>query len=235
MQTKGILYYTDNKLDKEITRVVRSQILRVKGDMELVSVSLFPIKDFGKNIFLSLSRGPLTMFKQILTGLEAMTSEIVFFCEHDVLYPKEHFDFIPPSKETYYFDMNWWKVYASTGDAVTFEGKQLSGLCAYRNLLIKHYRARVERVEREGYNSRLTFEPGGHKRPRGIDDYPSEGYRSSVPMVDIRHSHNLTVFHGNMIKHPEGYPNKKFADEIPMWGKTKNQFRKFLAQVEERK
>ena len=50
------------------------------------------------------------MFKQILAGLEALDTDIVFFCEHDVLYYPSHFDFRPLKKDVIYYNTNVWKV-----------------------------------------------------------------------------------------------------------------------------
>lgn len=74
--TKGIIYYTDNRLDEEMNKKVRGQIF--KSGLPVVSCSLKPI-DFGKNIVLDLERGPVTMVRQILTALESSEAEYVFF------------------------------------------------------------------------------------------------------------------------------------------------------------
>ncbi|MBU2051242.1 MAG: glycosyltransferase, partial [Gammaproteobacteria bacterium] len=52
--TKGIVYYTDNRLDPEIMAACQRQIS--KSGLPIVSVSLKPI-DFGENIVLDLERG----------------------------------------------------------------------------------------------------------------------------------------------------------------------------------
>lgn len=234
MITKGLLYYTDNRLDSNIDRVVKKQLLKCSNDNELVSVSLSPI-DFGKNIVVPLTRCALTLFKQILAGLEASTADIIYFCEHDVLYPVERFNFVPTQDDLYFYDTNWWKVDSITGQALQFLSGQLSGLCAYRELLVEHYRKRVERVEQVGYHASLTYEPGGHKFPRGIDNYEQHFYKGNTPMVDIRHNYNLTRVKWNR----EDYRDQSFikdwklSDEVPWWGITKGRFNEFLKDVEE--
>lgn len=188
--TKGILYYTDNRLDG--TAIGMSvQYLLLETDLPITSVSLKPI-EFGHNIVLPLERGYLTMAKQILAGLEAMDTDVVFFCEHDVLYHHTHFDFVPPTRDLYYYNMNVWKVNAENGHAITYITKQLSGLCAYRDILIDHYRERVRRIEESGFTRAMGFEPGSHGRAERIDDRKSEEWRSEYPNVDIRHDKNLT-------------------------------------------
>lgn len=188
--TKGVLFYTDNEIDEKYAKPVRESI--IGGGLPVTSVSLKPL-DFGTNIVLPLERGYLTMAKQILAGLEAMKEDVVFFCEHDVLYHTSHFDFVPEKENVYYYNVNVWKVRATDGHALKVDDcRQLSGLCAYRTTLIKHYRERVRRIETDGFTRRMGFEPGTHNRKERVDDLQSEKWSSDFPNIDIRHEKNLT-------------------------------------------
>jgi hypothetical protein len=196
-------------------------------------VSLQPI-DFGRNITLpQLTRSYLTMFKQQLAGIEESNADIIFMAEHDVLYHPSHFDFRPPRKDLFYYDENRWHVDDKTGHALFYHAMSVSMMCAYRELLLEHYRARVERVEREGYSFRIGFEPGGHKFPRGIDNYGREPYWASLPSIDIRHKQNLTVSRWSK----EEFRNKRNlyawteAEEVPGWGRTKGEFQSILDKI----
>jgi glycosyltransferase involved in cell wall biosynthesis len=230
--TTSIIYYTDNQLDSKIMLKVQENLNRIKDSREIISVSLAPI-EFGKNFVLDLERGRLTMFRQILKALEESTADIIFFTEHDVLYHSSHFDFIPPRKDVYYYNSNVWKVDTKTGQALYYLTKQTSGLVAYRELLLEHYRKRVERVEREGYSNRMGYEPGIRKYPRGIDNFIAESFFSEFPNVDIRHGGNLTLsrWHQDQFKDKSTCTEWKMADEIPYWGPTKGRFDRFLEEA----
>lgn len=188
-EKKGIVYYTDNRLERGIAQACRQQLK--KAGLPIVSVSLEPL-DFGQNICLPLKRGYLTMFRQILAGLEASKAEVIFFAEHDVLYAPGFFDFVPPDPGRVYYNTNVWHVRASDGHALYYTAKRLSQLCAYRDVLIEHYRKRVERVEREGFSMRMGFEPGTHNRPERVDDLKSDAWAALLPNLDIKHALNLT-------------------------------------------
>lgn len=230
--TKGLVYYSDLRLDPAIASAVQRQLQAAAHGAPIVSVTLTPLA-FGENHVLPLERGHLTMFKQILAGLEALTTDVAFLVEHDVLYHPSHFDFTPTRGDVYYYNQNTWKVDAQTGRAVFYFCNQTSGLCASRTLLVEHYRARVARVEREGFTRAMGFEPGTHRPPRGIDDYPHEVRMSAYPNIDIRHTANLTQSRWS----PEQFRNKKFcqgwteADAVPGWGVTKGRFAAFLAEA----
>lgn len=188
-KTKGIVYYTDNRIDERILKWGQDQIK--KSNLPIVSVSLKPL-EFGKNIVLDMERGYITMFKQILTGLKALDTDVVFLCEHDVLYHESHFDFNPIRDDVYYYNMNSWITRTSDGFAVKYDQKSLSGLCADRKFLIKHFEKRIKICEEVGFSRAMGFEPGTHKRKERVDDFKAEGYLSEYPNIDIKHSKNLT-------------------------------------------
>lgn len=132
------------------------------------------------------------MFTQILTGLLELNTDLVFLCEHDVLYHPSHFDFVPPDLDKVYYNINTWKVDVGTGRAVTYVTKQTSGLCADRELLVEHYTKRLDLCRANGFTRRMGFEPGTHGRDERVDDLKSEVFVSLYPNIDLRHGHNLT-------------------------------------------
>ena len=229
--SKGICYYTDNQLDEKIAMACQTQLKKCVKEKYIVSASLKPMK-FGKNIHLPLERGYLTMFKQILAALEASTADIIFLAEHDVLYHPSHFQFFPPKKDVFYYNTNVWRVRENDGFAVrTADCRQASGLCAYRNLLLDHYRKRAKMVEglskkldEKEFNRfirHLGFEPGTHGRIKEFAGLRSERWESEHPNVDIRRGSAVTRSKWK----PEDYRNKRFAEgwqettDIPGWGK----------------
>ena len=187
--SKGIIYYTDNAVNLKLGDRVRKQIL--KAGLPIVSVSLKPMK-FGTNYVFKGERGYLSYNKQILRALEASSADIIYFCEHDVLYDTSHFDFTPPRKDVYYYDFNFWRVRASDRFAIHYDTHQVNLICAYRELLLQHYREKVKRIEATGFNMRMGFEPGCNRRHERIDEYKAESYHAKAPSLDIRHDKNLT-------------------------------------------
>lgn len=177
--SKGLIYYTDNRLDNlPIGPRVREELL--KANLPIVSCTLKPI-EFGKNIWLDMERGYQTMFRQILTCLLESDADIVYFCEHDVLYPKEHFDFTPPDKDKFYYDLNWWKV-GKRPLAVHWDAAQVSGLACYRKLAIDHYSDRLETFDPDNFDRK--FEPSV--------DTKYETWWADKPHIDVRGNWNLT-------------------------------------------
>ncbi len=179
--SRGIIYYYDNTLPTKLAKRVQDKI-KASG-LPIVSASLKPMDKMGKNFHVKMKRGAFTMFKQILTCLENSDSEIVFFCEADVLYHPSHFTFVPPRKDKFYYNLNVWKV-RKDGFTVAFDANQVAELCCYREHALSFYRQRVKEIEEKGFNR--SYEPGG----RNKDEY--ENWRSEFPNIDIRHETNMT-------------------------------------------
>ena len=222
----SVLYYTDNELDPKIMDLCQEKIKAGARNKRVVSVSLKPTP-MGENVVLPLERGYLTMAKQILVGLEKLDSDIVFFTEHDVLYHKSHFDFVPTKKDVFYYNTNVWRVRVDDGHGLYVDDlKQLSGLVAYRELLLEHFRKRVEILEgipaeqMKAYVLKMGFEPGTHNRKEKVDGHSSEGFKSRRPNIDIRHGKNLTPSRWNK----DQFRNEKYtrgwkeSTNIPGWG-----------------
>jgi glycosyltransferase involved in cell wall biosynthesis len=230
--SKGCVYYSDNRVEDLIFNAVQNQLDRAAKGLDIVSVTLKPIS-FGRNLVLPLDRGYLTMAKQILAGLEASTADVIFFTEHDVLYHPSHFEFIPPKKDVVFYNENVWKVDCITGRALFYYCRQLSGLCAYRETLLTHYRKRVDLIEKVGFSRKMGFEPGTHRRSERVDDLTSDSWMSTFPNIDIRHSTNLTPSRWKK----EQFRDQRYtrgwteADSVPGWGLTQGRFIDLLKEV----
>jgi hypothetical protein len=231
----GLLYYTCGLDNHLLESASRNTLISAKNGYELGCVSL-ERTDFGDwNIVVNAERGPLTMHRQILAGLERLKADVVFFCEHDVLYHPSHFDFTPPRKDTFYYNVNVWRVRASDGHAVkTTDCKQLSGLCCWRETAIEHYRKRVERIEREGFSRKNGYEPGTRHLPNGYDDSRADSWVSAFPNLDIRHGGTATGNHWT----PESFRNQKYAagweetdGVIPGWPKVAGRVEEVLKEL----
>lgn len=223
--TRGIIFFTDNRLKLKIAHRVQRQLKKISKTkhIPIVSASLKKMTFGDKNIhFPHLKRGYLAMFKQILGALENSTADIIFFAEHDVLYHPSHFDFTPPKKDIFYYNQNWWRLRSTDGFAVHWNANQVSGLAAYREHLLKFYRKRFQEVEQNGYKSKMGFEPGGRNSKLTC------AWKSKYPNVDIKHGRNVSKNKWSLADFRDKTTSKNFmtAKEIPGWGKTEDLIKK---------
>jgi hypothetical protein len=234
--SKGIIYYTCNTHDPIIEEACRIQLRKAAGDKKIVAVSLNQPIEFGDvNIQVDGQRGPVMMHQQIMEGLKACDTDIVFLCESDVLYHPSHFDYFPTRKDGYFYNTNVWRLRYEDGHALYVDDcKQVSGMSAYRETLIQQYEKRLSILADDRELSRKTgYEPGTHKRDPRVYDYDAEGWKSSSPNIDIRHGDTLTSNRWSK----DQFRNQKFtegwteSDEVPDWGKTKGRFIEFLGEL----
>ena len=230
------LYYTCNSHDPTLELAARNNLKRSTNGHEVGCVAL-QRTDFGDwTIVLDREKSGGTMHYQILAGLERSAADYVFLCESDVLYHPSHFDFIPPDDSIFYYNTNVWRVRYQDGHAVrTSALQQVSGICASRQLLLEHYRKRVELIEANGGQfdiKRMAYEPGTRGK---FGDERVENWQSPYPNIDITgHGNTLTVPHFSI----DSFRNKKYAegweetdDEIPGWGKLSGRIQEFLNQL----
>lgn len=229
--TKGILYYTCNTHDPIIESACRAQLLRARNGYQLGSVSRQEIEFGDWNVVVDMPRSPETMHQQILTGLRLLKTDIVFLCESDVLYHPSHFEFVPPKDDVVYFNSNIWRTRYPDGHCVWTDGlQQVSGICAYRDLLLEFYERRVEQIGKEGFNRH--YEPGP-KIKVGME-FGTESWQSSQPNLDIRHGGTLTKSKWSV----DDFRDKRYAagwkeaSEIPYWGVVEGNLDKILGRLE---
>lgn len=237
--TKGVVYYTDNTVDETIGAKCRQQLKEAVGEAKIASVSLKPL-DFGENITLPLERGYLTMAKQILAGLEHLDTDIVFFAEHDIIYHPSHFEFTPIDRNKIYYNQNVWQIRSTDGHCLYYTCNKLSQLCGYRDVLIKHFQERVQKLEKayktlnhEEFNRfvrHMGFEPGTHKRVEWDFPLESDTWTSKEPNLDIRHESNLTPsrWRQDQFKNQKNCQNWQESNAVPFWGIIEGRFNEFL-------
>jgi len=229
---KGIIYYTDNRLsqlkaDWMLEGLVREHI-EMSG-LSVVSCSLEPI-NFGKNIVLNLKPSAVTMFEQILAALKASGEKYIFFCEHDVLYHKSHFNFTPPRDDTFYYNTNVWRCHPRRNICVTYdEMRSLSGMCVNRELAINHFIKRLAYIRENGFDKDpsknpkwariMGYEPGKRTKIGGFSDDKSEAWQSEYPNIDIRHRLTMTIpkLSLDQFNHMPTNWRQITIDEIPYW------------------
>ena len=230
-KTIGGIYYSDNRLNKEILNVCQEQLRKVFDENKIVSVTLKPM-DFGKNIVLkNRERSYPTMALQILMALETSTSDYVFFLEHDLLYNFSHFDFVPKRDDIYYYNINNFRWFFGADTAITYDGlTSLSGLCCNRELAIRHYKLRLKLIEEQGLDKirsreprwarKFGYEPATKSiRHGGVTDEEHVKRMSKLPNIDIRHKNTFsrpktTLREFNHL--PTNWKEEKIED-IPGW------------------
>lgn len=233
---KAMLYYTCGSHDETLELAARNNLLRSKNGHELGCVAL-QRTDFGDwTVVLNREKSGATMHYQILAGLERSRADYVFLCESDVMYSPSHFEFTPPRDDTFYYNTNVWRIRYSDGHAVrTANLQQVSGICASRELLLVHYRKRVEVIEANNGIfdvKRMAYEPGTRGK---FGDEKIATWESEFPNIDVTgHGNTLTVPHFTI----DSFRNKKYAEgwqetdeALPGWSKIAGRVQEWLKEL----
>lgn len=103
-----IIYYTANRENPLFERKIQENILKVCGNLPIISVSQKPI-NLGKNICVGEHEACYSnSFHQLLIGLKEAKTDFCIACESDCLYPPDYFSFTPPTCNNVYRYTNIW-------------------------------------------------------------------------------------------------------------------------------
>lgn len=239
MNNLTIIYYTSNRLDKVnpyFLRKTREQLLRAVGDFPIVIVSQKPMI-FGKNSINvnmgDIGRSHLNIYRQILEGCKAATTEFVAMAEDDILYSYEHFHSELPVGDVFLYDMNkvslftWIKppLFSFRHDRMV-----VNQLIAPRLMLIEALEERFERVkyliekadQREEKVIRLFGDPGRYERQLGVTERRTDTFMCTCPSIVYSHEEAFGFLNqgkkkrlGDLrILEVQGWPR---ADELVKW------------------
>lgn len=228
MATKSIIFYTDCRIEEPIKSVVEDRLRLV--DLPIVSVSLNTPCSLGRNIILEGKRGYVSYINQIYLALHASIGEFVFFCENDVLYPIEHFDFNPARPDIFYYEGNIYRWLYGSDTAITYDRLLcLSGMVCNRELALKHYELIRDGIQQNvgqfdtkepDLARKWGYEPGTKKRKRGgLTDSDFETYYSKYPIIDIRHKGTFSPPKVTLdsFKHRPNNWKEVPISELPYW------------------
>ena len=103
----SVIYYTSNLEKPEFEEKIRGELLKVIGDLPLISVSQKPI-NFGHNICVGrIGASYKNEYVQLLKGCQEAKTKFIIVAEADCLYPPEYFTFVPLTEHCYRYSNVW--------------------------------------------------------------------------------------------------------------------------------
>jgi hypothetical protein len=198
-----VIYYTSNREKPEFEAKIRERLLNTIGDIPLVSVSHKPI-DFGKNICVG-EHEPCdhNLYRQIQIGCETAHTQFVTVAEADCLYPKEYFDFVPPSTDMFYRYDNLYVLYRK----YDYYFQKTSSECAMT----------VDRLLYIRYIENLLKGKDYWKQPkdpplRSIFDGTTWGtFTGKIPVINIKSGKSMR-------RYTRTISDRSDLDYLPHWG-----------------
>jgi len=219
MSDISIVFYTANVIPESFANKIRDNLLKVKRDAPLISVSHKPM-DFGTNIVVDFKRHHLNIYRQALIGAKAATTKYIALAEDDILYSEDHFKYRPKSG-VFAYNMSVWTTYTwSNPPMFSYKDRRnLSMLISERDLFINAMNERFEKhPDDDNINLGHWAEPGKYEGPGHLNvrENLTEKFYTDVP--NIAFSHETALSYNNLGKRKKlGYLK---AIEIPYWGRA---------------
>lgn len=225
MVNKTVVYYTSNREKPEFEEQIRLRLWETIKDLpiELISVSQKPI-DFGKNICVGdIGLSDQNVHRQLQLGAKSANTPFIISAESDCLYPKEYFEFDPPSDNKAYRCDNVFILDKAGGE---YRRKAYSecGQIAGTNYLIesidKFYEGKGQWSKEKEHGHRLRYLFGWYY---ALKDAPWKFFHTETPIINIKTGDGLHIgTRKNYLEDP--------IAELPHWGKAKD-LRKELFNV----
>lgn len=225
MNDLTILYYSDNSLPQAFAAAVRDTLAtsaqRV-GGIPIVSVTPTPIP-FGRNFLCNpMPRSYRTILEQIRLGCWGCGTEYVALCEHDVLYPPEHFTLRPLPGYDVVLDQNRHRALLDRGVYTpNVGGRSMQLVIARRVALVGDLNRKLRVLGTDDAEFHGCFEPGKGDIKRGIP--PLDYYKASVPGIGIL---DLCNHGGNYAPRKPAHPGRDVKTLAP-WGTIEDLTRNF--------
>lgn len=219
MQDLTVIYLTASEIKESFAEYQRKILLEAVGDRPLISISRKPL-DFGQNILDDGQRCYSNIYRQMLRAAKIATTPFMAVAEDDVLYPKEHFDFFRPEKDTFAYNQSRWALFTWGEPTYNWRNRKSNcSLIAPRELMIEALEERFAKYP-DGTPPEKTGELGRWRveKQLGLTLRKSAEVFSKVPIIQINHE---SATEQRQVGRRKALGPLK-AYDIPFWGKAED-------------
>lgn len=206
-----IVHYSSNLIDEESAKRVRQDLLRKTEGARIISVTHKPI-DLGENICVGeIGVSLYSLFKQVLIGAREVRTKFMACSEDDYLYSDEHFNFVPPRDDTFYYDSNRWGL--NKDGRYFWRPRTIFGMCiAPTQAMINTLEDRFNKYKSPNTSKLIYFsEPGKYEGPLGVPLVKMERVYLDTPTITF--NHHLSLGKRRMVRDTD-----IVKKELPYWG-----------------
>ena len=219
-----IIFLTANRVPKKWAEFQKEKLLEAVGSSSVITMSMEPL-DWGTNILQNGSYGASNIYFQLLRGAKVATTDYIGVAEDDMLYPKEHFEYRPPS-DTFAYNMNRFSLF-TWGKPTYFWKDRVSNstLIASRQLTIEALEERFNK-----YPNRTPDKITGELGRQNVEDALGLTHRKmawfSTDTSVIRVDHEYSI--DRVAREHRKKMGILRAYDIPHWGKAEELVKKFV-------
>ncbi len=213
MSDLTIIMCTPNRVPERWAEYHRERLIESARGAPIIAISAKPLSWPDLNL-IQTDYGLLNLYRQVLRGAKAATTEWIAMADDDTLYPSEHFAYRPP-EPGFWYNLNRWHIF-TWGDPFYFY-KPLPGgglMIATREMVVRALEARFRLPEPLPHS--LLHELGVREEARQYDGGAWRGWASEDPVVSFYHEASVDRACQNHTKRV--WPLQ--TTRLPVWGKA---------------
>ena len=216
-----VVYYTANQINDVAAERIRGDLLRKTEGLRIISVSHKPI-NLRDNICVGkMEVGLYSLFTQVLIGAREVKTKFMACAEDDYLYSFSHFEFIPPSDDTFYYDTNRWGL--NQDGRYFWRLRTIFGMCiAPTQAMINTLESKFDKYKSSDTNMLKYFgEPGKYEGPLRIPSVKMERVYLDAPTITF--NHRLSMGKRRMVRKTD-----IVKYELPSWGDGQTLWKEYM-------
>jgi hypothetical protein len=146
---RTIVYYSANRENPEFERRITEALVQNSNGIPIISVTQKPM-DLGLNICVGdIGHCDENIPKQLFVGAAEAKTKWIIWCEADVLYPPDFFEFTPPTTTQAYRTNNLW-VISKNGSLASYKGTSDCAQITEREFLLRRLSLVIVGKEKAG-------------------------------------------------------------------------------------
>jgi|SRR3990167_1117350 len=211
-----VIYYTSNREKPEFEQRIKDNLLKVCGNLPIISVSQKPI-DLGKNICVGdVGVSGFNMFRQVQIALREVKTRFVISAEADCLYPPDYFQFIPARDDLPYRTSNLYVM----PDQRNFFFYKKEGATHAQIVGREFYLNRLNELFVDAPDWNVEEKNFPRERHHKLDIFDTiEYFQTENPVVQIKTHRGMRYY-----THSDRFP----IHQLPYWGFGPDFRRKYL-------
>lgn len=213
-----IIMLTASRVSDSWSKFHKQKLLEAAGSSPIITISRKPL-DWGLNLIDNEPYHISNIYFQLLRGAKAATTDFIAVAEDDTLYPKEHFEYRPPT-DVFAYNQNRFGIF-SWGRPTYFWKDRISNstLIASRKLVIEALEERFKKYPK-GTPTGSTGEMGRNniEDKLGLTRRKSIWFSTETSVVRIDHENGVDKLARS---HRKGMGILR-AYDIPYWGKAED-------------
>jgi hypothetical protein len=220
-----IIYLTQNLLPERWVEFQLRTLFESIGGAPIITISRKPVPIVGQHIIQTEPSRASNVYWQMLKAAKLATTKYIGVAEDDSLYVQDHFNFIPPRDDTFYYNCSRWSLFTWSTPMYSWRDRKTNAcLIANRELVIEALEERFAKYP-NGTPDGATGELGRARTDKalGLTKRKEAYFYTNNPIIQVDHEFGLDE---RSKRHRKNWGSLR-AYDIPTWGKAEDVIKNF--------